>query len=84
MDQRKVTASQMVGFSKISLMNIIIISRNTSILVFILVFKLRIEFPGKYVLVGVTSVKAKSSLQIIPCLFFQFSSKDEAYFSAVE
>lgn len=68
-DQRKVIASQMVGLPKISLVYIIIKSRNPSILVFILVFKLRTEFPGKCVLVGETSVKGKSSLQITPCLF---------------
>ena len=79
MDQRKVIASQMVGLSKISLMNIIINSRNPGVLV----FKLRTEFPGKYVLVGETSVKVKRSLQITPCLFSN-SPQTMTHFSAVE
>lgn len=69
MNQRKVLASQMVGLCKISLMNIITKSRNPSVLVFILVFKLRTELPGKCVSVGETIVKMKSSLQITPWLF---------------
>lgn len=68
-DQRKVIASRMVGLSKISLINIIINSKNSSILVFILVFKVSTEFPGKYVLVGEIGVKVKSSFQITLCLF---------------
>lgn len=52
MDQRKVIVSQMVGLSKISLINIIIKSRNLSILVLIFVFKLRTEFPGKLYWLG--------------------------------
>lgn len=69
MDQRKVIASRMVGLSKISLINIIINSKNSSILVFILVFKVSTEFPGKYILVGEIGVKVKSSFQITLCLF---------------
>lgn len=69
MNQRKVLASQMVGCCKISLMNIITKSENPNILVFILVFKLRTELPGKCFLVGETIGKIKSSLQITPCLF---------------
>ena len=69
MDQRKVIASRMVGLSKISLINIIINSKNSSILVFILVFKVSTEFPGKYFLVGEIGVKVKSSFQITLCLF---------------
>ena len=57
MDQRKVIASRMVGLSKFSLINIIIYSKNSSILVFILVFKVSTEIPGKYVLVGETGIK---------------------------
>lgn len=69
MDQRKVIASRMVGLSKISLINIIINSKNSSILVFILVFKVSTEFPGKYVLVGEIGVKVKCGFQITWCLF---------------
>lgn len=69
MDQRKVLTSQMGGLSNISLVNIKTKSRNPSILVFILVFKLRTELPGKCVSVGETIVKMKSSLQITPWLF---------------
>lgn len=80
MDQRKVIASRMVGLSKISLINIIINSKNSSILVFILVFKVSTEFPGKYVLVGEIGVKVKSSFQITLSFFQSSFSKVKTHF----